>query len=124
MPKEDGEVDLGSPTKYWKDLYVSESHANTFRGTLEGQATTVTTIPGLAPDTATTQANQPNITTSEADIKTSLLSDKFITMNIVQSQDYFNIRYQIKPLMVWIWFSVLLIATAGFLRIIKTRYEN
>ena len=68
--------------------------------------------------------NQPNITTSEADIKTSLLSDKFITMNIVQSQDYFNIRYQIKPLMVWIWFSVLLIATAGFLRIIKTRYEN
>ena len=68
--------------------------------------------------------NQPNITTSEADIKTSLLSDKFITMNIVQSQDYFNIRYQIKPLMVWIWFSVLLIATSGFLRIIKTRYEN
>ena len=68
--------------------------------------------------------NQPNITTSEADIKTSLLSDKFITMNIVQSQDYFNIRYQIKPLMVWIWFSVLLIASAGFLRIIKTRYEN
>ena len=61
--------------------------------------------------------NQPNITTSEADIKTNLLSDRFITMNTVQSQDYFNIRYQIKPFMLWIWLSVLLIATGGFLRI-------
>jgi cytochrome c-type biogenesis protein CcmF len=63
--------------------------------------------------------NQPNITTSEADIKTNLLSDRFITMNIVQSQDYFNIRYQIKPFMIWIWLSVLLITTGGFLRLTK-----
>jgi len=67
--------------------------------------------------------NQPNIITSEADIKTNLLSDRFITMNTVQSQDYFNIRYQIKPFMFWIWLSVLLIATGGFLRLFK-RYEN
>jgi len=67
--------------------------------------------------------NQPNIITSEADIKTNFLSDRFITMNTVQSQDYFNIRYQIKPFMFWIWFSVLLIATGGFLRLFK-RYEN
>ena len=63
--------------------------------------------------------NQPNITTSEADIKTNLLSDRFITMNIVQSQDYFNIRYQIKPFMIWIWLSVLLITTGGFLSLTK-----
>ena len=67
--------------------------------------------------------NQPNIITSEADIKTNFLSDRFITMNTVQSQDYFNIRYQIKPFMFWIWLSVLLIATGGFLRLFK-RYEN
>ena len=67
--------------------------------------------------------NQPNITTSEADIKTNLLSDRFITMNTVQSQDYFNIRYQIKPFMFWIWLSVLLIVTGGFLRLFK-KYEN
>jgi len=67
--------------------------------------------------------NQPNIITSEADIKTNLLSDRFITMNTVQSQDYFNVRYQIKPFMFWIWLSVLLIATGGFLRLFK-RYEN
>ena len=67
--------------------------------------------------------NQPNITTSEADIKTNLLSDRFITMNTVQNQDYFNIRYQIKPFMFWIWLSVLLIATGGILRLLK-KYEN
>lgn len=68
--------------------------------------------------------NQPNIVTSEADIKTNLLKDSFMTMNIVQNQDYFNIRYQIKPFMIWIWFSVLLICFGGITSIFKIRYEN
>ena len=46
--------------------------------------------------------NQPNISTSEADIKTGFLSDKFMTINIVQNQEYFNVRYQLKPFMIWI----------------------
>tara|TARA_Y100001970_G_scaffold256625_1_gene334524 strand:- start:1463 stop:3337 length:1875 start_codon:yes stop_codon:yes gene_type:complete len=57
--------------------------------------------------------NQPNIITSEADIKTTFLSDKFITMNTVQNEEYFNIRYQVKPFIFWIWFSVLLISLGG-----------
>ena len=68
--------------------------------------------------------NQPNIVTSEADIKTNLLTDKFITMNLVQNQDYFNIRYQIKPFMIWIWLSVLLISLGGLVSLFKRRYEN
>ena len=68
--------------------------------------------------------NQPNIVTSEADIKTNLLSDKFMTMNLVQNQEYFNIRYQIKPFMIWIWFSVLLISFGGLLSFFKKKYEN
>ena len=68
--------------------------------------------------------NQPNIVTSEADIKTSLLTDKFMTMNLVQNQEYFNIRYQIKPFMIWIWFSVLLISFGGFFSLFKKKYEN
>ena len=68
--------------------------------------------------------NQPNIVTSEADIKTNLFTDKFITMNLVQNQNYFNIRYQIKPFMIWIWFSVLLISLGGFLSLFKKQYEN
>ncbi len=68
--------------------------------------------------------NQPNISTSEADIRTNLLSDKFITMNIVQNQEYFNIRYQTKPFMMWIWLSVLLITISGFVSFFKKKYEN
>ena len=68
--------------------------------------------------------NQPNIITSEADIKTDLLSDRFITMNYVQNQDYFNIRYQIKPFMVWIWISVLMISISGLISLLKKKYEK
>ena len=68
--------------------------------------------------------NQPNIVTSEADIKTSFLADKFMTMNLVQNQEYFNIRYQIKPFMMWIWLSVLMISFGGFTSLIKKRYDK
>tara|TARA_B100000424_G_scaffold256813_1_gene237133 strand:- start:1703 stop:3577 length:1875 start_codon:yes stop_codon:yes gene_type:complete len=63
--------------------------------------------------------NQPNIITSEADIKTNLFEDRFITMNVVQNQEYFNVRYQVKPFMVWIWISVLLISFGGLHSLFK-----
>ena len=69
--------------------------------------------------------NQPNIVTSEAYINTTLISDKFIVINLVQNQEYFNVRYQVKPFMLWIWLSVLLISFGGFVSIIKTNeYEK
>ena len=67
--------------------------------------------------------NQPNIVTSEADIKTTMISDKFIVINVVQNQDYFNVRYQVKPFMLWIWLSVLLISFGGLLSLFKKNYE-
>ncbi len=68
--------------------------------------------------------NQPNIVTSEADIKTNFLSDRFMTMNIVQNQEYFNIRYQTKPFMIWIWLSVLLISWGGLKSLMQRGHEN
>jgi len=68
--------------------------------------------------------NQPNIVTSEADIKTTLLSDKFIVINLVQNQDYFNVRYQVKPFMLWIWLSVVIISVGGLMSFIKKEYEK
>ena len=68
--------------------------------------------------------NQPNIITSEADIKTNLVKDKFITMNIVNNQEYFNIRYQVKPFMTWIWISVLLISFGGIHSLFRNKYEK
>jgi cytochrome c-type biogenesis protein CcmF len=68
--------------------------------------------------------NQPNIVTSEADIKTNLLKDRFMTMNLVQNEDYFNIRYQVKPFMIWIWFSVLLISIGGLRSLMQKKNES
>tara|TARA_X000001036_G_scaffold331813_1_gene310562 strand:+ start:198 stop:611 length:414 start_codon:yes stop_codon:yes gene_type:complete len=68
--------------------------------------------------------NQPNIATSEADIKTTLLSDKFIVINVVQNQEFFNVRYQVKPFMLWIWISVILISAGGLISFLKKEYEK
>ena len=68
--------------------------------------------------------NQPAIITSEADIKTTLLEDKFLVMNLVKGNEYFNIRYQVKPFMVWIWISVLLLSLGGLMSLLKKRYEK
>ena len=68
--------------------------------------------------------NEPFIITSEADIKTTLLDDKFLVMNLVKGGEYFNIRYQVKPLMVWIWISVLLLSFGGLMSLLKKKYEK
>ncbi len=65
--------------------------------------------------------NQPNITTSEADIETTLMKDKFIVINLVQNQDYFNVRYQVKPFMLWIWLSVIIISLGGLVSFLQKR---
>ncbi len=63
--------------------------------------------------------NQPNIITSEADIKTTFFSDKFITINTIKDEEFFNVRYQVKPFMLWIWVSVMLISFGGILSLFK-----
>ena len=68
--------------------------------------------------------DQPLTITSEADIKTTLYSDKFLVMNSVKGNEYFNIRYQIKPFMVWIWISTLLIALGGTYSLFRKNYEK
>ena len=68
--------------------------------------------------------NQPSTITSEADIKTTLTTDKFMTINVVQNQNFFNVRYQVKPFMIWIWISVILISFGGIINFFKKEYEK
>jgi cytochrome c-type biogenesis protein CcmF len=68
--------------------------------------------------------NQPITITSEADIKTTLLEDKFLVMSLVKGSDYFNIRYQVKSFMVWIWISVLLIGLGGSISLFRKNNEK
>ena len=58
----------------------------------------------------------PEIFTSEADIKTNFFEDNFLVFNIVDEK-YFNVRYQYKPFMLLIWISVILISLGGVITI-------
>ncbi|SVA68497.1 uncharacterized protein METZ01_LOCUS121351 [marine metagenome] len=68
--------------------------------------------------------NQPVTITSEADIKTTFYYDKFLVMNLVKDNEYFNVRYQVKPFMIWIWISTILIVIGGLLSLFKRSYEK
>ena len=57
--------------------------------------------------------------TSEADIESTLYSDNFLVFNILKNDGFYNVRYQIKPFMIWIWISIILISFGGILSIVK-----
>ena len=63
--------------------------------------------------------NQPRTLTSEAAINSTIYSDNFLVFNVVKDDGYYNVRYQFKPLMIWIWFSIILISVGGFFSYLK-----
>ena len=63
--------------------------------------------------------DQPQTITSEADISSTIFSDNFLVFNIIKNDGFYNVRYQIKPFMIWIWISVLLISFGGILSLKK-----
>ena len=67
--------------------------------------------------------NEPEMATSEASIKTTLFKDRFITINIIKDQNFFNVRYQHKPFMIWIWISTLIIIMGGMFAIFRKNKE-
>ena len=62
----------------------------------------------------------PETLTFEASIKTNLLSDQYLTMSNIQSSDYYNIKFQEKPLMIWIWISVIIMSLGGITRFYRS----
>jgi cytochrome c-type biogenesis protein CcmF len=68
--------------------------------------------------------DQPVIITSEADIKTTFFSDNFLVMNLVKGNEYFNIRYQVKQFMIWIWISTLLVVMGGIFSLFLKKNEK
>ncbi len=63
--------------------------------------------------------NQPKTLTSEADIISTIYSDNFLVFNVLKDDGYYNVRYQLKPFMMWIWFSIILISFGGILSFFK-----
>ncbi|MAJ65965.1 MAG: cytochrome C biogenesis protein [Candidatus Pelagibacter sp.] len=61
----------------------------------------------------------PPMITSEASIKNNFFYDNYITMSNIQGGEYYNIRFQKKFMMLWIWISALVMAFGGLLRVFK-----
>ena len=68
--------------------------------------------------------NKPKTLTYEAAIKTSLIKDYYLTMSNIDRSDYYNIKFQKKPLMAWIWISVIMIVVGGFIRLFNNAKNN
>ena len=60
--------------------------------------------------------NNPQTLTFESAIKTNLQQDLYLTMSNIDGSDFYNVKFQIKPFMLWIWFAALLTASGGLLR--------
>jgi cytochrome c-type biogenesis protein CcmF len=67
--------------------------------------------------------SSPETLTYEAAIKTKITSDLYLTMSNVSRSDYYNIKFQKKPFMIWIWISALMISLGGFMQLIFKKNE-
>ena len=63
--------------------------------------------------------NKPKTLTSEAAINSTIYSDNFLVFNVIKDDGYYNVRYQFKPLMMWIWISIIIISAGGILGYFK-----
>ena len=68
--------------------------------------------------------DNPQTLTYEASIQTNFLGDHYLTMSNIDRSEYYNIKFQHKPLMIWIWISVLLLSLGGFLSLFKNAKNN
>ncbi len=68
--------------------------------------------------------DNPQTLTYEASIKTNFFRDYYLTMSNIDRSEYYNIKFQEKPLMIWIWISVVMLSFGGFLSFIRNAKNN
>ena len=68
--------------------------------------------------------DNPQTLTYEASIQTNFFKDHYLTMSNIDRSDYYNIKFQEKPLMIWIWISVVMLSFGGFLRLFNNAKNN
>ena len=67
--------------------------------------------------------NKPETITYEASINSNLFSDTYLTMSNISDTNIFNIKFQKKPFMNFIWLSVILISLGGVLKFFKIKRQ-
>ena len=68
--------------------------------------------------------SNPETLTYEAAIKSKITSDFYLTMSNVARSEYYNIKFQNKPFMIWIWISAFIIALGGIVQLVLKKNEN
>ncbi len=68
--------------------------------------------------------DNPKTLTYEASIQTNLFRDYYLTMSNIDRSEYYNIKFQKKPLMIWIWISVIMLSLGGFLSLFRNAKDN
>ena len=68
--------------------------------------------------------DNPQTLTYEASIQTNFIRDYYLTMSNIDRSDYYNIKFQKKPLMIWIWISVAMLSLGGFLSLLRHAKYN
>ncbi len=68
--------------------------------------------------------NNPETITYEASIKTNAFRDYYITMSNISGSDVYNIKFQNKPFMFWIWISAIMISFGGIFSLLKKNYRK
>ena len=66
--------------------------------------------------------SNPETLTYETSIKSKLSYDLYLTMSNINRSDFYNIKFQKKPFMIWVWISAMMIALGGFMRIFKSEH--
>ncbi len=66
----------------------------------------------------------PQTLTYEASIQTNFFKDHYLTMSNIDRSEYYNIKFQEKPLMIWIWISVVTLSFGGFISLFRNAKNN
>tara|TARA_B100000963_G_scaffold358308_1_gene382627 strand:+ start:234 stop:2114 length:1881 start_codon:yes stop_codon:yes gene_type:complete len=61
--------------------------------------------------------NKPETLTYEASIRTNIFRDHYLTMSNIDRSEFYNIKFQNKPLMLWIWISAIILSIGGISRL-------
>ena len=68
--------------------------------------------------------DNPKTLTYEASILTNFFKDHYLTMSNIDRSEYYNIKFQEKPLMIWIWISVVMLSFGGLLSLFRNAKNN
>ena len=68
--------------------------------------------------------DNPQTLTYEASIQTNFFRDHYLTMSNIDRSEYYNIKFQEKPLMIWIWISVVMLSFGGVLSLFRNAKNN